>query len=67
MASKSEKDGVIVQLFGLWKGRGKVAFTSYVKEDIVIPKGAKLLAFKNSEANNSNRYPDISVCYVVEE
>ena len=62
------KDGAgIESLFGLWAGRGKVAFTCHVKEDILIPKGSKIIVFQNPDANNSNRRPNLSVCSVVEE
>jgi hypothetical protein len=53
--------------FGLWNGRGKVAYTTWAKDDIVIPKGAKILAFRNSNATESNRQPTLNVVWVIED
>jgi len=62
-----EENGKIESVFGLWRGRGKVAFSCHVSEEIVIPAGAKILAFQNETANDSNRRPHLSICYVLEQ
>jgi len=53
--------------FALWKGRGKVAFTTWAKEEIVIPAGAKILGFVNQNASTENRQPDLKIVWVIED
>lgn len=53
--------------FSVWDGRGKVAYSTYAQEDIHIPKGAKILFFRNNNATPQNRQPSINVVYVVED
>jgi len=53
--------------FALWKGRGKVAFTTWAKEEIVIPAGAKILGFVNQNATADNRQPDLKIVWVIED
>ena len=53
--------------FALWKGRGKVAFTTWAKEDILIPSGAKILGFTNQNATADNRQPDLKIVWVIED
>lgn len=52
---------------GLWSGRGKVAYNGRTREEVVIPKGAKLLAFRNTNANSENRQPSLNLVWVIEE
>jgi len=61
-----KKDGKIEIAFALWNGRGKVAYSGFVKEEVVIPAGAKVICFINNDANAANKRPHLSVCYVVE-
>ena len=53
--------------FAVWKGRGKVAYTTWAKEDIHIPAGAKILVFKNQAATPDNRQPDLKIVWVIED
>ena len=62
----SENKGGFNSAFGLWNGRGKVAYSTYAKEDIHIPKGAKIIVFRVEDATSENRKPALNVVYVVE-
>ena len=62
----SETTGGFNSAFGLWNGRGKVAYSTYAKEDIFIPKGAKIIVFRVEDATQENRKPALNVVYVVE-
>ena len=53
--------------FSMWDGRGKVAYSTYAKEEIVIPKGAKILGFRQNEATPENRRPSLKLVWVIEE
>ena len=52
--------------FALWEGRGKVAFQGFIQEDLTIPAGAKVLAFRNTDATSSNRQPHLRFVWLVE-
>ena len=54
---QEEKKSEFNDMFALWQGRGKVAFSTWIKEEIVIPAGAKILAFKVEDANEDNNKP----------
>ena len=62
----NEIKGGFNSAFGLWNGRGKVAYSTYAREDIHIPKGAKIIVFRVEDANEQNRKPALNVVYVVE-
>ena len=62
-----EKSNEMERAFGLWRGKGKVAYTSYVKQDLTIPAGAKVLVFQNPNATAENRQPDLRVVFVLED
>ena len=66
-ATTNGQNGGFNPAFAVWKGRGKVAFTTWAKEDIVIPAGAKILIFKNEAATTENRQPDMKVVWVIED
>lgn len=53
--------------FALWNGRGKVAYTTYAKEEITIPKGAKILGFRVTDATFENRKPSLKIVWVIED
>jgi len=65
--NNEEKKTDFVDVCGLWSGRGKVLYTSRVKEELVIPAGAKLLAFSNDTATPDNKRPQIRLVYVMED
>ena len=52
------------KVVSLWTGRGKVAYSGFVEEEITIPKGAKILAFNNSNATPQNRQPQLRLVWV---
>lgn len=54
-------------LFALWNGRGKVAYSTYAKEEITIPKGAKILGFRVPDATQENRKPTLKLVWVIED
>lgn len=64
---KTNQNGAFNDAFALWNGRGKVAYTTYAKEDIKIPKGAKILAFRVSDATPENRKPSLKIVWVEEQ
>ena len=48
---------------GLWaQDGGKVAYSGYAKEEVVIPENTKILAFRQDKTNDSQ--PDLSLVYV---
>ena len=55
------------EAFSLWDGRGKVAYSTYAKEEITIPKGAKILAFRQDGATPENRRPSLKIVWVIED
>jgi hypothetical protein len=61
------KKGVFNDAFALWNGRGKVAYSTYAKEDITIPAGAKILAFRVADSTVENRKPSIKIVWVIED
>ena len=67
VASEKQKNGKIESAFSLWKGKGKVLFSGWVQENVVIPKGAKILIFSNEGATAENKRPAINVCFVDEQ
>ncbi len=54
-------------IFALWNGRGKVAYTTYAREEITIPKGAKILAFRVPDATIENRKPSLKLVWVLDD
>ena len=67
MVEKSgQTNGQMETAFALWTGKGKVAFSGFVKEQITIPAGAKVLAFQNGTATPENKQPNLRLVYVVE-
>ena len=64
--SNSDKKTDFNNISGLWAGRGKVAFTGNCREEVLIPKGAKLLVFKNTNATPENRQPQYNLVFVIE-
>lgn len=64
---KTNQNGAFNDAFALWNGRGKVAYTTYAKEDIKIPKGAKILAFRVPDASLENRKPSLKIVWVEEQ
>ena len=65
--NKETKTNGFEDAFALWTGRGKVAYSTYAKETITIPKGAKILAFRVSDSTPENRKPSLKIVYVQEE
>ncbi len=65
--NNQEKKAGFNDIFSLWNGRGKVAYSTYVKEDITIPKGAKILAFRVPDATIENRKPTLKLVWVLED
>ena len=61
------KTGAFNDAFALWNGRGKVAYTTYAKEEITIPAGAKILAFRVSDSTPENRKPSLKIVWVIED
>lgn len=66
MATKQENENKIQTAFALWNGRGKVAYSGFLKEEVTIPAGAKVIAFQNKDATQENRKPTLSICWVLE-
>jgi hypothetical protein len=64
---KNTKKPDFVPISGLWNGKGKVAYSAFVKEGVNVPAGAKLLLFKNPNATAENRQPVLNLVFVVEE
>lgn len=64
MADK--KDAKIESAFSLWGGRGKVEYQGYTQENLSIPKGAKMIVFRNKNASPENKQPLLNVCFVIE-
>ena len=48
---------------GMWSSNGKVAFSGRARQDIHIPSGTKILAFKR-EPEPGSRQPDLGLVYV---
>jgi hypothetical protein len=67
--SKNEnpKSNAFNEAFSMWDGRGKVAYSTYAKEEITIPKGAKILAFRQQNSTPENRRPSIKILWVIED
>tara|TARA_A100001037_G_scaffold73710_1_gene65948 strand:+ start:2435 stop:2662 length:228 start_codon:yes stop_codon:yes gene_type:complete len=61
---KTDEKTEMHKVVSLWTGRGKVAFSGFVEEDLTIPKGAKILAFNNSKATPQNRQPTIRLVWI---
>lgn len=67
MVDKSDSDKTtFTSISGLWAGKGKVAFNGRTREEVTVPKGAKILLFKNSNATSENRQPAYNMVFVVE-
>lgn len=65
--NKDSKPTTFHSVSGLWNGRGKVAYTGNTRQEVTIPKGAKLLVFVNPNATPANRQPAYNLVYVVED
>lgn len=61
--NNTEHDNEFKQLFGLWPGRGKVAFSTYIKDDVTIPAGAKVLVFRVEDATTENNKPTLRLVW----
>jgi hypothetical protein len=64
LAKAEDKTPNYNKISGLWAegGDGKVAFSGYTKEDIVIPAGKKLLCFRKNSDNE--KAPDMDLVFV---
>jgi len=51
---------------GMWRSNGKVAFSGRTQDEILIPKGTKILAFKR-DPEPGTRQPDLGLVYVTYE
>jgi hypothetical protein len=67
VAKTDQKNGKIEGLFSLWQGKGKVLYSGWVQENVVVPKGAKILIFANDGATAENKRPAVNVCFVEED
>ena len=67
MAKADQKNGKIESAFSLWAGKGKVLYSGWVQENVVIPKGAKVLIFANEGATDENKRPAVNICFVDEQ
>jgi hypothetical protein len=63
----SPKKNAFNDAFALWNGRGKVAYSTYAKEEITIPAGAKILGFRVADATFENRKPTLKIVWVIED
>lgn len=63
MESNEMKESEFNEMFALWNGRGKVAFSTYIKEDITIPAGAKVLVFRVEDATLENNKPSLRLVW----
>jgi len=61
--AKTEEKPTYNKVTGLWKGRGKVAFSAFIKEDTLLPAGSKLLVFSNEKSTEDNRHPEYNMVY----
>ena len=55
----------LVEIAGLWKkeGRNGAYYSGKAKEDIVIPAGSYINVFKNADASEENRKPQLRVLF----
>ena len=67
MSGKNENKNGFNDAFAFWPGRGKVAYSTYAKEEITIPKGAKILGFRVADATLENRKPTLKIVWVIED
>ena len=67
LLSQVSKEGKpnYISISGLWSGKGKVAYSGYMNDSLVIPAGVKLLVFNNDKEGNPDR-PDLNLVYVEE-
>tara|TARA_Y100000114_G_C11638812_1_gene268173 strand:- start:232 stop:432 length:201 start_codon:yes stop_codon:yes gene_type:complete len=63
MENKEIKENEFNEMFALWNGRGKVAYTTYIKEDITIPAGAKVLVFRVEDVTLENNKPSLRLVW----
>ncbi len=63
MENNEIKESEFNEMFALWNGRGKVAFSTYIKEDITIPAGAKVLVFRVEDATLENNKPTLRLVW----
>lgn len=61
--NKNEQDNEFNQMFGLWPGRGKVAFSTYIKDEVTIPAGAKVLVFRVEDVTTENNKPTLRLVW----
>ena len=54
---------IFTSITGLWRDNGKVAFSGKTREEITIPAGTKILAFKR-QPEQGTRQPDLGLVYV---
>jgi len=55
-------DGEPIAISGLWPGKGKVAYEGRTEEELIIPKGSKILQFINNKEHDGQ--PDYNLVYV---
>ncbi len=63
MENKEMKESEFNEMFALWSGRGKVAYSTYIKEDITIPAGAKVLVFRVEDVTLENNKPSFRLVW----
>ena len=63
MDNNEIKENEFNEMFALWVGRGKVAFSTYIKEDITIPAGAKVLVFRVEDVTLENNKPSLRLVW----
>jgi hypothetical protein len=61
--NNNEQDNEFNQMFGLWPGRGKVAFSTYIKDEVTIPAGAKVLVFRVEDVTPENNKPTLRLVW----
>ena len=60
---KNENKNEFNEMFALWAGRGKVAFSTYVKDEVTIPAGAKVLVFRVEDVTPENNKPTLRLVW----
>ena len=63
MENKEIKESEFNEMFALWTGRGKVAFSTYIKEDLTIPAGSKVLVFRVEDVTLENNKPSLRLVW----
>ena len=66
MVSRIGVKANFTSITGMWRSNGKVAFSGRTQDEISIPKGTKILAFKR-DPEPGTRQPDLGLVYVTYE